>query len=59
MVKNVPVLAHKRSEAGLEMRQAAGLAYDPLLRRWSLTADLAVNYIAYAAKQPAAPRSPP
>lgn len=37
-------------EAGLELRDVTGLAYDPVLRRARLSADTSVNYLASATR---------
>ncbi len=35
---------------GLELREVSGLAYNPLADRWSLSRDVAVNYMLFAIK---------
>ncbi len=50
-----PVLKPSELAAGLRpfgmaLRDLSGLGYDPLARRWSLTADLKVNYLLFAVK---------
>jgi 2-polyprenyl-6-hydroxyphenyl methylase / 3-demethylubiquinone-9 3-methyltransferase len=40
---------------GLVVGEIAGLAYDPFADRWSLAADLRVNYLLFATKPPVAP----
>lgn len=42
-------------EAGLDLRELAGIAYDPFTRRSRLTADTSVNYLAHFTR----PASPP
>lgn len=36
---------------GLEVRDLTGMTYNPLIDRWSLSDDLAVNYLAFAVKR--------
>eukprot|EP00741_Cyanophora_paradoxa_P021426 tig00021352_g20684.t1 len=45
--------------AGLEVRRAAGMAYNPLLNRWRATDGLDVNYASSPPAPPRPPRTPP
>ena len=39
-------LARLARSAGLRMTDSAGMTFDPLRQRWTITRDLGVNYIA-------------
>ena len=43
-------LAHGLEDAGAEITQLKGMAYNPLTDEWRLTDDLAVNYLGFAKK---------
>ncbi len=48
-VRPAELIRHARN-AGLDMRDFTGLGYAPLDRRWRLSRDLSVNYLAYGVK---------
>jgi len=41
-------LAASLRRAGLRLEALAGIGYDPIGGRWTLSRDLAVNYLAFA-----------
>jgi 2-polyprenyl-6-hydroxyphenyl methylase/3-demethylubiquinone-9 3-methyltransferase len=43
-------LARGLRGGGLKIVQTAGVSYDPIRQRWSLSDDLAVNYMIVAVK---------
>ena len=43
-------LATRLRRTGLDLRDVSGMTYDPLANSWSLSRDVSINYIAYAAK---------
>ncbi len=46
-----PELTAKLAKGGVKVTETTGVIYNPLSDRWTLSRDLAVNYMAFAVKE--------